>query len=409
MKRVLIFSLTYHPFVGGAEVALKEITDRLEPSEFAFDMITLRFDSNLPRVEKMGNVTVHRIGFSSPGAKVSDRSMPFVCKVAKALFPFTAFFKAVALHGKKPQGVALRLFGKRGKYDMVWAMMANQAGFAALFFKWTHTKVPYVLELQDGRPFAEMKSRRSMLRLVWPLYKRIYLKADMIKCISLFIATEVRKIGYRGPVRVIPNGVDVAKFSSPVAEAKLQELRDRFDKRQSDIFLFTASRLVLSRGVEDVIQALAKLPPHVKFLIVGEGEGREKLEHIARGLEVRDRVMFAGYVSHDELPAYLKISDIFVRPSIIEGMGNAFIEAFAAGVPVIGTAVGGIPDFLTEGETGLFCKVQDPQSIVDAVQWYLDDSELRSRVIENAKKLATEKYDWSLVAGDMKEKIFATI
>ena len=54
MKRVLIFSLTYHPFIGGAEVALKEITDRLDPSEFEFDMITLRFDSNLPRVEKMG-------------------------------------------------------------------------------------------------------------------------------------------------------------------------------------------------------------------------------------------------------------------------------------------------------------------------------------------------------------------
>ena len=119
--------------------------------------------------------------------------------------------------------------------------------------------------------------------------------------------------------------------------------------------------------------------------------------------------MFAGYVSHEELPAYLGISDIFVRPSIIEGMGNAFIEAFAAGTPVIGTSVGGIPDFLTEGETGLFCKVQDPQSIADAVQWYLDDSELRSRVIENARKLAAEKYDWSLIARDMKEKIFATI
>src|SRR3990167_10381675 len=107
MKRILIFSLTYHPFVGGAEVAIKEITDRLEPSEFAFDMITLRFDSNLPRVEKMGNVTVHRIGFSSPGAKVSDRSMPFVCKVAKVLFPVTAFLKALALSRQRRQGRAL--------------------------------------------------------------------------------------------------------------------------------------------------------------------------------------------------------------------------------------------------------------------------------------------------------------
>ena len=400
MKRILMLSLTYHPFVGGAEVAIKEITDRLDPKEFVFDMITLRFDSNLPRVEKMGNVTVHRIGFSSPGAKVSDRSMPLACKVAKVFFPITAFLKALSLNHETYRGDASIGF------DMVWAMMANQAGFAALFFKWTHPKVRYFLELQDGRPFAEMKGRRPLLRLVWPLYKPVYFKADMIKCISLFIATEVRNIGYRGPVRVIPNGVDVAKFSAPVAEAKLQELRDRFDKKQSDVFLFTASRLVLSRGVEDVLQALVHLPPYIKFLIVGEGEDRAKLEHIARGLEVADRVMFAGHVSHDELPAYLKISDIFVRPSIIEGMGNAFIEAFAAGVPIIGTSVGGIPDFLTDGETGLFCEVQNPISVANAVKRYITDPVLKAQVVEHARKLAATRYDWKDIARDMREKIF---
>src|SRR5665213_1815936 len=130
MKRVLIFALTYHPFVGGAEVAIKEITDRIDPKEYAFDMITLRFDSNLPSIEKFGNITVHRIGFSSPGAKVSDRAMPLSCKVAKILFPFTSFFKALSLNSAH-------------QYDIMWALMANQAGFGALFFKYTHPRVPY--------------------------------------------------------------------------------------------------------------------------------------------------------------------------------------------------------------------------------------------------------------------------
>ncbi|HEY4526517.1 MAG TPA: glycosyltransferase family 4 protein [Candidatus Paceibacterota bacterium] len=413
MKRVLIFSLTYHPFIGGAEVALKEITDRLDPTEFEFEMITLRFDSNLPRVEKVGNILVHRIGFSSAGARVSDRSMPLVCKIAKVLFPLTAYFKAISLDRKKhpPQG--------RAGFDIAWAMMANQAGFASLFFKLTYPRVKYFLELQDGRPFGEMKSRRPSLRFVWWLYHLVYLKANSIKCISTFIATEVRKIGYRGPVRVIPNGVDVKKFSAPLPETTLDELKKRFNKQSGDVFLFTASRLVLSRGVEDVIQALSLLPQSIKFLIAGTGEDREKLEHIARELGVFDRVIFAGYVSHDDLPAYLKISDIFVRPSLIEGMGNAFIEAFAAGVPVIGTPVGGIPDFLFDPEksqeldknaerepTGLFCEVQNPESIARAVQRYMDEQELRERIVENAKRLVAEKYDWSLIARDMKEKIF---
>jgi len=409
MRRVLIFSLTYHPFIGGAEVALKEITDRLDPSEFELEMITLRFDSNLPRTEKMGNVLVHRIGFSAPGAKVSDRSMPLQCKIAKVLFPITAYFKALSLDRKK-------------HFDIAWAMMANQAGFAALFFKFTYPRVKYFLELQDGRPFAQMTDRQPFLRLLWPLYRMVYMKAAIIKCISTFIATEVRSIGYRGPVRVIPNGVDVQKFSAPVPETKLDQLKQKYGKQPGDVFLFTASRLVLSRGVEDVIQSLSHLPANVKFLIAGTGEDREKLEHIARQLDVFDRCVFVGHVSHDDLPAHLKISDIFVRPSLIEGMGNAFIEAFAAGTPVIGTPVGGIPDFLFDPEksqeldknsprepTGLFCEVQNPESIAQAVDRYMKEPELRTRIVENAKKLVAEKYDWSLIARDMQEKIFAQL
>ena len=64
VKKILIFSLAYYPnFVGGAEVAIKEITDRISPEDFEFHMITLRFDSRLPKTEKIGNIFVHRIGF----------------------------------------------------------------------------------------------------------------------------------------------------------------------------------------------------------------------------------------------------------------------------------------------------------------------------------------------------------
>src|SRR3989344_2837510 len=93
VKRVLIFSLAYSPYAGGAEIAIKEITDRIDPKEYSFDMITLRFDRNLPKVQRIGNVTVHRIGFTADDPKISDRAMPLQCKVAKILFPLTSFFK----------------------------------------------------------------------------------------------------------------------------------------------------------------------------------------------------------------------------------------------------------------------------------------------------------------------------
>jgi len=400
MKRILIFSLTYHPYIGGAEVAIKEITDRIDPVEYAFDMITLRFDRNLPAVERFGNITLHRIGFTADAPKISDRRMPWQCKIAKILFPFTSFFKAVALN-------------REHHYDLIWAMMANYAAFGALLFKYTHPRTPYLLELQDGNSLEQVKTRQPILRMMWPLYRKLYLKADMIKVISRFIEQLTREIGYTGPVVVIPNAVDTAKFSAHVPEERLEELRTRFDKKKGDAFLFTASRLVLSRGVEDVIRSLKHLPVHVKFLVAGDGQDRDALEEIALKEGVAERVIFAGHVGHEDLPAYFKVSDIFVRPSIIEGFGNAFVEAFAAGIPVVATPVGGIPDFLFDPiqnpehkPTGIFCKVRDPESIAQAVREYLDNPQLTAQIVANARALAIEKYDWDIIAREVRGRIF---
>ena len=400
MKRILIFSLAYTPFVGGAELAVKEITNRIGTGDYIFDLITLRFDSKLPKLERIGNVNIHRVGFSVDNPKVSDRDIPFMLRLSKILFPITSFLKAQSLN-------------RRYHYDMIWAMMANHAGFGALFFKLMNPKVPYLLELQDGNSLEQVRKRQPILQILWPLYRLVYMKANAIKAISKFIENLTRDVGYHGRVEVIPNGVDVVRFSAPIPEQRIHELKARYGKRMGDIFLFTASRLVLSRGVEDVIRALKYLPLEVKFLIAGDGEDRDKLELIAKESGVESRVVFAAHVEHKDLPAFFKISDIFVRPSIIEGMGSAFIEAFAAGIPVVATPVGGITDFLfdplrTPGveQTGVFCNVRDPESVARAIKRYLDDPQLVATVVKNAKALVDDKYDWDMIAADTKTKLF---
>ena len=107
-KKILIFSIAYIPFVGGAEIAVKEITNRI--NDIQFDMITLKFNKKWPKFERIGNVNIYRINTS------------------KLFFPFTAFIKA-------------RELNKENKYDIIWAIMANRAGFAALFFKIFHPKI----------------------------------------------------------------------------------------------------------------------------------------------------------------------------------------------------------------------------------------------------------------------------
>jgi hypothetical protein len=364
MKKVLIFSLAYYPLVGGAEVAIKEITDRVKDIEF--DMVTLGFKRGMPKFEKIGNINVFR-----------------VCG-GKLFFPIFAFLKARQLH-------------KKNKYDAIWAMMAAYAGFAALFFKLTQPKVPYLLTLQEGDPIDYIKKK---VRFIYPLFKMIFTKADFIQAISNYLANWAKDMGAKCPIEVVPNGVDIEKFSI---------FNSQFSKNKDEKILITTSRLVKKNGIDDVIRAMQYLPENVKFKILGTGPDEEMLKKLAKELKVGNRVLFLGHIDHKEMPKYLHSADIFIRPSLSEGMGNSFIEAMAAGLPVIATPVGGIPDFLKDGETGLFCEVNNPKSIAEKVKILLDNQELRIKIITNAKEMVVKNYDWNLIAEKMREKVFGYV
>ena len=155
-------------------------------------------------------------------------------------------------------------------------------------------------------------------------------------------------------------------------------------------------------AVGDIVEALKYLPENIKLLILGDGPLKNNYELLVARYGLQNRVSFLGHIGHEELPKYLKISDVFIRPSLSEGLGNVFLEAMAAGVPVIATPVGGIPDFLKDGETGLFCNVRDPESIAEKVKIYLENDELREKITANAKEMVEQNYDWNLIAEKMK-------
>jgi glycosyltransferase involved in cell wall biosynthesis len=393
MKKILIFSLAYYPsFIGGAEVAIKEITDRIPKQEYQFDMITLRLDKNLPKFEKIGNVNVYRIGFVGEVKNSSD-SLRFPLHYNKYLLPFLAFFKAMQLHREK-------------HYDVTWAMMATYSAFGALFFKFRYPQIPFLLSLQEGDPFEYIKKR---VGIFYPLFKRIFIRADSIQTISHYLAGFARDMGFTGEVKVVPNGVDLAHFQSPMMDFELTNLKDRLAIKYTDTVLITTSRLVVKNAVGDIIKAIALLPDslknQIKFLILGQGYQEQELKKLVALKGLSKQVFFLGFVAHSEMPKYLKISNIFIRPSLSEGFGNSFIEAMACGVPVIATPVGGIVDFLKDRETGIFCKVSDPKSIADAITTLLNDKKLRDHIIQNALIMVKKDYDWNKIAVDI-EGIF---
>lgn len=387
MKRILIFSLAYTPFVGGAELAIKEITDRI--SDIEFDMVTLRFDRSLSRVEKIGNVTVYRLGFGKATPMMADL-VKFPLTLNKYLFPFLAFWKALWLH-------------RKNDYTAIWAMMANYAGFAALFFKMAHSDVPFLLTLQEGDPIEHIKAR---VRFVYPLFKRIFTRANFVQAISHYLGNWARDMDFTGPLEVIPNGVAIAHFAKEYPAHELDMLKAKLGKKTDNILLITTSRLVKKNAVDDIIKALPLLPEKVLFLVLGIGPDEAMLKNLAHELGVEKRVLFAGQVGHADMPKYLHVSDIFIRPSLSEGMGSSFVEAIAAGLPIIATPVGGIVDFLKDKETGLFCEVRNPQSIANAISKLCGDADLKNMLVRNARNLVKEKYDWNIVAKDMREKVF---
>jgi glycosyltransferase involved in cell wall biosynthesis len=145
---------------------------------------------------------------------------------------------------------------------------------------------------------------------------------------------------------------------------------------------------------------LSLLPPRVKLLVAGAGDLEGKLKAQAAALGVAARVVFAGEVGHDRLPALLAASDAFCRPSRSEGLGNAFIEAMAAGLPTVGTPVGGIPDVIQDGRNGLMVEPESSGSVAAAIGRLLDDPALARRLAE-AGKASARGYAWESLAGRM--------
>jgi len=283
--------------------------------------------------------------------------------------------------------------------------MAFYAGLAALFFKYK-TKVPYLLTLQSGDSDKFLKKRTWF----WSYYyKRIYRKAKITQVISKFLAIRSRKMGNKGKIVLVPNGVNIDTFKPSLSEKDKDNLKKKLGITKDEIVLITTSRLVLKNGIDDLIKSfnflLYKKGLRVKLLIIGIGPKENELYNLAKKLGVYEAILFLGYIEYKDLAKYVEMSDIFIRPSLSEGFGNSFVEAMAVNTPIIGTKVGGIIDFLKEGETGLFCKVRDNISIAQAVEKYIKDKSLYKNIQKKGRKLVLEKYSWNIVAKNM-DKVF---
>ena len=242
------------------------------------------------------------------------------------------------------------------------------------------------------------------------MWQRIFGRADYIQAISKYLADWAKSEGATCPIEVVPNGVDLNKF-------KIQSAKIKITNQNSKIRIITTSRLVEKNGVDVLIRASSYLKviiPDTRFLIqiVGGGKEENALKKLTRDLKVDDVVEFTGEITPERIPEYLQQADIFVRPSRSEGLGSSFLEAMAAGLPVIGTAVGGITDFLVDynaknteqsanDANGLFVEKDNPKDLAQKIGFLLERADLREELGENGRRLIEEKYNWAQIANQM--------
>lgn len=378
---VLIFSMTYLPFIGGAEMAVKEITDRI--NNFQFDLITARLDKKLAKFEKIGRINVYRVGQGG----ILD----------KYLFPCLAYFKAKKLHREK-------------NYQIVQAIMAFYAGLAALFFKWKYPQVKYLLTMQSGDSDFFIWLRTWFWYF---FYKKIYTKPDYIQAISSFLYNRALRYGYEGNkdnMSIVSNGVDSEKFQKQDSQT-IQDLKTGLGIKLEEKVILTVSRLVKKNGLDDLIKAGKLLDFPFKMIIIGKGPEQRKLEKLAKKIGPasggKDKVIFLGHINYDDLPKYYSAADVFVRASRSEGFGNVFLESLACGTPIIGTATGGSAvNIFFERKAGLACNVNNPEHLAGKIKKaVLEDM---SQIVRNGQELIQEKYTWDKIAQRI-EKIYLSL
>jgi phosphatidyl-myo-inositol dimannoside synthase len=359
--RVLLFSWFYLPYLGGSELFVKAITERLR-HRFDFTIVTSRLRRSLPAREGDHGVRVERVGLGA----AADKFLYLAAAPTRAL--------------------------RLGRFDLVHSVMVNGAAFAARAFLRARRR-PSLLTLQDGDSEAYL---RGYLGPLFPAFPSLHRGFDRVHAISSYLADRAVRYGVaRETISVVPNGCDAPPSADP---ASVLARRKALGLPESGVVV-SVSRLVVKNGIDRLIQAfpaVVEQVPGATLLLVGEGEARASLEAQASGL--RDHVRFVGAVAPEEVAGWLRLADVFARPSLSEGLGTSFLEAMACGLPVVGSRAGGIPDFLREGETGLFCDPEAPATISTALIALLRDPERARRIGASGRRQVEEGYRWDVIA-----------
>lgn len=277
---------------------------------------------------------------------------------------------------------------------------------------WAHKRlrIPYVVYVNGGDLLREREKaaksalKRRTARLILGDAAGIVGTSAWVAELAREVMREVG-ISEPPPVAALDLGTDPERFRPGIDTGTL---RQRWGIRRAPIIV-TVARLVPHKGQDVGIQALARLRdefPTLRYVLVGEGHDETRLRNLAAQLDVMDRVGFAGPMRDDELPEAYATSTVYLGASRIdksinvEGFGISFIEASAAGLPIVAGDSGGVRSAVRDGETGFVVDPTDVDAVAGALATLLRDDELRATMGAAGRTAVETHYNWQRVAVD---------
>jgi len=241
------------------------------------------------------------------------------------------------------------------------------------------------LTLQDQAPTP---LRRLRDKVLYRVYVAVANNADHVICRSTPIRRELEALGLKTDVSIIPPPFDIHTIEQ-LSNA------DRFSRQRTkeNTIIGIVARLSEEKRHEDLLKAFAALSERhssVRLLIIGDGPSRSHLEGLVRQLGIGEKVEFSGFQKN--VHQYLRTMDIFVLPSRSEGAGIAIMEAMAWGLPVVASRVGGIPEIVDEGLTGLLFAPGNVKELTDALDTLIEDEKKRTELGERGREKALREF-----------------
>ncbi len=276
----------------------------------------------------------------------------------------------------------------RGKYDVVHTHTSKAGVIGRIAARLAG--VPAIIHTPHGNVFYGYFStlRTGLFTFIEKVLVRF---TDTVVAITDNCMKEhlSRGIGRRSAYVIIPSGVEEEKYDRKLFDGS-RLLRKELGIPGDAFLAGCASRLVPVKGLRYLIESMTFLDESFRLAIAGDGEEKDALEEYAREKNLEKRIFFLGMLA--DIRQFLSEIDVFVLPSVNEGMGRVLVEASLMGVPCVGTDVGGIPNVIVDGKTGFLVPCRSGKDIAEKLKYIRQNAEMRKMLGENAREYARKRF-----------------